>query len=258
VTRLGGENANRLLVQMPGVEDPSRVKRVIQARPSSSCARRSTRRTAGAVHRRHPRGRGRPVRRNLPRASRSCRWRRSARSSIPTNRSTRPDLRLHGGRETAVISGSDLQNAQPSRRVEHTVVSFSLRVGAADRFGNFTREHIGKQMRSCWTGRSIGAGDPAEIRTNGQIEGNFTPRGRRAVLSCAPARCGPHPDAGRAHRRSSLGRDSIREACGRGGSARSSPAFSCWSTTRPRHHAIVALALNMLILFAAMARWGPR
>nr|MCU0253157.1 hypothetical protein [Acidobacteriota bacterium] len=31
VTRLGGENANRLLVQMPGVEDPSRVKRVIQA-----------------------------------------------------------------------------------------------------------------------------------------------------------------------------------------------------------------------------------
>lgn len=59
------------------------------------------------------------------------------------------------------------------------MVSFTLRVNAADRFSRFTRDNINRIMPIVLDNKIKSA--PvirAEIGINGQIEGNFAPRSR--------------------------------------------------------------------------------
>ncbi len=263
VTRLGGENANRLLVQMPGVEDPSRVKRVIQAQAQLEL------RSAFYT----PDGQGPFIAAtkeevaaqlggNVPPGVEILPM--EAERKILDPNQPPPPAQISGYmavEKSAVISGTDLQNAQASQgEWNNTVVSFSLRVGAADRFGNFTRSHIGKQMPIVLDGKIKSAPSiRGEIRTNGQIEGNFTPAEADELslvlrAGALPARIltleertvGP-----------SLGRDSIRDGLR---AAAFGAAFTCLFMLvyykAAGINAILALALNMLILFAAMAQMG--
>ncbi len=263
VTRLGGENANRLLVQMPGVEDPSRVKRVIQAQaqlelrsayyapdgagPFVAATREDVVAQLGG---------------NVPPGVEILPM-KAERKIVDPNQPP-PPAQISGYmavEKTAVITGSDLQTANPTQgEWNNTVVSFGLRVGAADRFGNFTRTHINKQMPIVLDGRIESA--PvirAEIRTSGQIEGSFTwAEADELALTlrsgALPARIltleertvGP-----------SLGRDSIRDGLR---AALLGAAFTCIFMLiyykLAGINAIVALALNMLVLFAAMAQMG--
>ncbi len=263
VTRLGGENRDRILVQMPGVEDPSRVKRVIQAQAQLEL-RSAYYATDGTGPFMAPTrdevlaqlgGRLPPGVEILPHEA--------ERKIVDPNLPPPPaqvDSYMAVER-TAVITGSDLQNAQPSRgEWGNTVVSFTLRVAAADRFGRFTREHINKQMPIVLDGRIKSA--PvirAEITTNGMIEGNFTPAEAEdlslvlragalpaRVLTLEERTVGP-----------SLGRDSIRDGLR---AAAFGAIFTCIFMLVYYNlagvNAIVALGLNMLILFAAMAQMG--
>jgi len=165
--------------------------------------------------------------------------------------------------KTAVISGSDLQNAQASQgEWSNTVVAFSLRVGAADRFGNFNpRAH--RQADADRAGREdqVGAGDPGRD-PHQRPDRRGTSRRRRPTScpwSCAPARCRRILTLEERTVGPSLGRDSIRDGLR---AAAFGALFTCVFMLiyykLAGINAIVALGLNMLILFASMAQMGRR
>jgi len=265
LTRVGGDKSDRILVQLPGVEDPSRVKRVIQTQ-----ARLELRSAYYA-----PDGAGPFVALTreevlsqfggklpvgvevLPVEGKS-----DAAQARPGAEQAAPKIvQWMAVDKTAVITGTDLQDARPSTgEWNQTVVSFALRVSAADRFAKFTREHIGKQMPIVLDGKIRSAPSiRGEISTHGQIEGNFT-RIEADDLSLTlragalPARVttieertvGP-----------SLGRDSI--SAGVRASLIGALAVCAFMLLYYRLsglNALAALAINLLILAAGMAALG--
>jgi preprotein translocase subunit SecD len=270
IQRLGGTQRNRILVELPGVEDPTRVKGLIQTQ-----ARLELR---SAYYRQDGAGPFVAATRDdvvaalggaLPAGVEvlPVLERQESRAPLgqappkPQDAATQRVTSYMAVERASVITGSDLADARRSQgQWGDSVVSFQLQVSAAERFAAFTRANIGRQMPIVLDDKIISAPSiRSEIGMNGQIEGNFTAESSNdlavqlragalpaRVLTIEERTVGP-----------SLGRDSIRSGVR---AALVGAAMVC--TFMLIYYkasgiiAIIALVLNMLILAGGMASVG--
>lgn len=272
VTRLGGKRNDRILVQLPGVEDPSRVKKLIQTQarlelrlayytPDGNGPYRGLNRedVLAQLGGREPQGvEILPIEEKINQDPNSA---LADGSVMPKEEGPRRIAEWIAVEKTSVVTGSDLQDARPtSDQWGQTVVSFTLRVNAADRFSRFTRDNINRIMPIVLDNKIKSA--PvirAEIGTHGQIEGNFTPieaDDLSLVLKAGalPARVNTIEERTVGP---SLGKDSI-DAGVRASliGALLVAVFMLIYYRLSGVNALVALGLNLLILVAAMGAFG--
>ncbi len=257
IQRLGGTQNDRILVELPGVEDPTRVKGIIQTQ-----ARLELRL---AYYR--PDGAG-PFRGGTTEEVVSLLGGQTPPGVdiLPyeeTDKQTlaRTQREFMAVEKASVITGGDLQDARAQRgQFGDTVVGFTLRVGAADRFAKFTRANIGRQMPIVLDDKIISA--PvinSEIGISGQITGGFTPQSAEDLALNLRAGALPARVATIEERTvgPSLGKDSIDD--GIRASLLGSIAVCAFMLIYYRRsgiNAIVALAFNLVILAACMAGFG--
>lgn len=236
--------ADRILVQLPGIDDPKRVKdlikntaflelKLVEAGPSTD---------KDAL---------------LPGYS----------GSVPKSELELVEEKAQAGQrqpnwylvgKTAVITGRDLKNARPSRgQFESSSVSFFLTAPGAEKFGAATGANVGRFLAIILDKRVQSAPRIKErITDNGQIEGTFTPE--EANDLALVLRAGALP-AGLTYLEErtvgpSLGLDSIR----RGISASIAGALLVFIAVvvyyrRAGWNAVLALLLNAILLGGAMA-----
>ncbi len=270
IQRLGGEYRNRILVELPGVEDPTRVKGLIQtqarlelrgayyAPDGSGPFQGATREDVVAAL-----GGALPTGVEvLPVLEQREAENPLAQGAAPQAEPAERQIASYMAVERAsVITGSDLADARRTQgQWGDSVVSFQTQVGAAERFAQFTRANTGRQMPIVLDDKIISA--PVirtEIGMNGQIEGNFTAESANdlavqlragalpaRVLTIEERTVGP-----------SLGRDSIRSGIR---AALIGAAMVCGFMLvyykLSGLNAMLALFLNVLILAGGMASVG--
>jgi len=159
----GREEDHQILVQMPGVDNPERVKELmridarLEIRPVSNPQKFDTKEQAEAAQ------------------------------AGDTNKEVLPykEKQADGTMETgyylvdkgAVIDGSDLREARgvPNQQGFGYYVGFSLKPSGSEKFGTWTGNNIGNYLAVVLNGeiRSV-AVVRSQITDSGQIEGNFT------------------------------------------------------------------------------------
>ena len=158
------QGEDRLLVQLPGVDDPARVKEII----SSTAFLELKEVLAGPA----------PDRQSL---LATVGGRAPDDGEVLTGEGRRLDG-SQGGRDyylvrrSAIVSGRELRTAQRSQdRYGSPAVSFSLINAAADKFERFTGSHIGTNMAIVLDGTVISAPViQGQIRDEGIITGSFS------------------------------------------------------------------------------------
>jgi len=251
IQRHGPAHGHQILLQLPGVEDPERVKNLIRTEsrlelklvesgphPSQEAALQSLGGTLPPD--------------KLIFSSRERRREPGA-----------PAIQYYVVQKASVITGADLRNAQavPSR-TGGTVyeILFSLRPSGADRFYNVTSANIGKQLAIILNDEVKSAPNIKDaIREEGRIEGDFTREEAEDLAltlrsGALPARVtyleertvGP-----------SLGADSIRQgfAASIGGLA-AIVIFMLFYYRLSGVNAVIGLILNLFLLLAALRIFG--
>jgi preprotein translocase subunit SecD len=161
-----GQGEYEILVQLPGVDDPQRVKEII--------------RTTALLELK--------LVEDGPYQSREAAL--SARSGIlppgtellesldvaQDSTATAPIRQWYVVNRIPAITGRDLRNAQPSRdQNNRPIVSFILTTDGARRFGQFTESNIGRPLAVVLDGRIRSVATiQGRIADSGQIEGRFT------------------------------------------------------------------------------------
>lgn len=257
IQRVGSGERDRILVQLPGVENPSRVKRIMQTQ-----ARLELR----LAH--YPEGAGQPV----TGSSRDAVLQQLG-GELPPGVEILPveskdaetgEMVTQGYmavNKTSVVTGSDLQTARVGQdQWGQAAVTFQLRVNAADRFARFTRRNIGKQMPIVLDDKiQTSPVIRDEIGGSGEITGNYTRQ--EAEDLALVLRAGALPaGVNTIEERTvgpSLGRDSIRA-----GVQAALIGFGLVVVFMLIYYklsginAVVALLLNLLLVAAAMASLG--
>lgn len=240
VVQRQGLTGARILIQLPGVEDPDRVKDLIK-----NTARLELRLvTAGPAPTAEALG---PV----PAGSESL-----VENEVEQSGSTRQ--RFFAVQKEAIVSGEELQSAnRTTDQFGRPAVNFNLTSAAGAKFGDFTEANKGKALAIVLDGKVQSAPNIQDkITTNGIITGQFTieeandlsvmlqsgalPAGLRFLEQRV---VGP-----------SLGLDSIRKgmlACAIGGGL--IILFMLVYYKFSGLNAVVALVLNMLFLMALMS-----
>jgi len=248
-----GREDNEILVQLPGEGDPTRAKAVIQAGgqlelrnvvddttyPSEAAALSAH----GGI---------------LPPGTEIVPGR--ADTSSPTQQ---PGQAYYILDRAPIVSGQDLRGANPEPSSQYPgqyQVAFHLSTAAAARFGPFTESHVGRRMaivldHKVYTAPVINS----RIEDSGVIEGNFTQETAQDLALVLRAGALPASIKYLEERTvgPSLGADSIREG------VRASIAslivvmiFLVIYYRLSGVNAVVALALNLIILVAFMAYAG--
>lgn len=251
IQRRGRDEDHQILVQMPGVDDPDRVKALIKGT--------SILELKAVV----PPGQLYPTREAAL---------TSLGGQLPSDREILEINEPRQGRsafqgwyiveKTPIVSGIDLRNAQgvPAQAGIGYNVAFSLKPAGAEKFRIWTGQNVGNLLAIVLDGKIRSAPSiKSEISDNGVIEGNFTQQeaedlGLVLRSGALPARIvyleertvGP-----------SLGADSIRQGL------RASIAglglvmiFMLFYYRVSGINAIVALVLNLVILLAGLAMFG--
>jgi len=237
------QGTNRILVQLPGIDDPKRVKDLIKSTAFLELklvvAGPSSDRASLLV----PHG-----------------------GQIPANMEVVEGAAVPGQREqvwylvqkSAVITGRDLKNARPTQRqLGGHAVSFFLNAAGAEKFGKSTGENVGKQLAIILDKRVKSAPTINErIHDQGEITGSFTPE--EANDLALVLRAGALP-AGLTYLEErtvgpSLGLDSIRK----GVTASIAGALFVFAAVVFYYrlaglNAVLALLLNAILLLGAMA-----
>jgi preprotein translocase subunit SecD len=172
IQRVGGAGSQRILLQLPGVEDPARVKALIQTQAKLEYRMAY-----------YPPGASNPVRGlteedvleqlggTLPPGVEILPLVRRAEEGAQREVSGYMAVQ-----KTSIVTGRDIADARRSvDQFQQPVVSFRLKVDTASRFAVHTRNNIGKIMPVVLDGRILS--DPviqSEIGANGQISGRFT------------------------------------------------------------------------------------
>jgi preprotein translocase subunit SecD len=242
------EGENRIVVQLPGVDDPRRVKDIIK----STAFLELKLVNAGPVS---------------DRAALLA----SSGGQVP------PDAEVVEGNSTdqdptspkvyyllqrvAAVTGRDIKNARPSQdQNNRPAVSFSLKADGAAKFDKVTGANIGKQLAIVLDNRVQSAPRiDGRISDSGIITGNFTPE--RANDLALILRSGALP-AGLVYLEErtvgpSLGLDSIKK----GVTAALLGALLVFVTMvvyyrRSGFNAVLALILNAIILLGVLAQFG--
>jgi preprotein translocase subunit SecD len=154
-----GLGENQILVQLPGVDDPSRVRQIMQE--------------TGMLEIRQAFGNAYPTQQDAQTAAASLPDAVVLPGQLLKNGSS-------GGNEfyvvsrSAIVAGTDIRSATPatSQASGTDIVQFTLTADAGRRFGQFTAANIGNELAVVLNGkvRSV-ANIRDEIRDSGQIEG---------------------------------------------------------------------------------------
>jgi preprotein translocase subunit SecD len=243
---------NRIVVQLPGVDDPNRVRNLIKN-------------TAFLEFR---------IVRSGPFPDRQ-----TALASF-NNRQIPPDVEIMQEDErdpadpTKIVStvywavgkertvtGRDLKNARPSRgRLNEPIVEFSLNPQGAEKFANLTGSNIGKPLAIVLDGKVVSAPRiNAKIRDNGIIEGGFTEDSAQDLATVLRSGALPASITYLEERTvgPSLGRDSIEKGvlAGLVGTALV-VLYMLIIYNLSGLNAVLALALNIVLLFGGLAAFN--
>jgi preprotein translocase subunit SecD len=150
------QGSARILVQVPGLQDTAQLKKLI-----GKTARLS-------FHEVHP----------------SISAEEAKQTRVPPGYRIYPSLDREGGegtlllRETPVVRGDELTGAQPAfdQRTNEPVISFTFNNAGARKFGNFTKDHVGRPFAIVLDDQVISAPVIREpiLGGSGQISGNFS------------------------------------------------------------------------------------
>lgn len=243
----GKEEDHQILLQMPGVDNPERVKELLKV-----TARLEIRPATGQKF--------------------DTKEQAEATIAGDTNKEVLPnrEKKTDGTSDTgwyivdkaAVINGSDLREARgvPNQQGFGYYVGFSLKPGGSEKFGTWTENNIGNYLAVVLENeiRSV-AVVRNKITDSGQIEGNFTPQ--QAEDLGLVLRSGALP-AGITYIEErtvgpSLGADSIRQ-----GVVASLVGLALVIITMLFYYrfsgmnAVLSLVLNLIIMLAGMAIFG--
>ena len=245
------QGKDRIVLQLPGVDDPARVKEII----------RTTAQLQFRIVEGNPGSDADSVMNSLP---------ANVRGEVDILPGTREDelgraagTQYYAIRKTVPVSGRDLKTARVQKgRIGEPVIGFSLTPEGAPKFGDLTRNNIRKQLAIVLDNRVVSA--PvinSEITDDGVIEGSFTQQ--QASDLALILRSGSLPASlTTLEERTvgpSLGRDSIRQ-----GMFASILGFALIVVAVILYYrgagvnAIVALLLNLVILLGLMAWFGAK
>jgi len=263
IQRHGAQSSHQILVQMPGIQDPERVKELLKAESKlelvrvvgpSSPAPHATYNTeqealsslGGSVP---------PSRRVLPYTPRNEPT-TAAGNNAPEAEKQKQWVVVES---PAVVDGSELRNAsaiQSGAGSSDYQISFSLKPGGAEKFGAWTGANINAYMGVVLNDevKSI-AYIKGQIFDQGEISGNFTKQSADDLALILKSGALPAPIEYQEERTvgPSLGADSIRSG------VKASVygllfvvAFILFYYRGAGVNAVVALLLNMLLMLAAL------
>jgi preprotein translocase subunit SecD len=262
----GAQSAHQILLQMPGVQDPERVKSILQGEsrlelvhvigpPSPSPATtytteaEATQSLGGAVP---------PNRKVLPYQERV-----EPNANGATDQTQKPKQWVVV-EVPAIIDGSELRNASAigaqGGRSEDYEINFSLKKAGADKFGAWTGAHINEYMGVVLNGevRSI-AFIKSQIYDQGQITGRFSQKSAEDLALTLRSGALPAPIEYLEERTvgPSLGQDSIR--AGVNASLVGLGLVVLFMLLYYRGsgiNAVLALLLNMTLMLAGLIMFG--
>src|SRR5581483_11374025 len=148
------QGSDRILVQVPGLQDTSQLKDLI-----GKTARLS-------FHEVHP----------------TISVEEARKTRVPTGYRIYPGSDREEGdqllRETPVVRGDELKSAQPAfdQRTNEPIISFTFNGSGARKFGEFTKDHVGRPFAIVLDDKVISAPVIREpiLGGSGQISGNFS------------------------------------------------------------------------------------
>lgn len=156
------QGTDRILIQFPGLKDTKELKKLIGETAKLT------------FHEVHP----------------SLSADEAKMTSIPTGFKIYPSDKSEGGgeyllREQPVVQGADLADAQPGfdSRTGEPVINFRFNQIGARKFGNFTKDHVGRPFAIVLDDKVISAPVIREpiLGGSGQISGNFTVEGTNTL-----------------------------------------------------------------------------
>src|SRR5579885_1157131 len=155
IQRVGDD---RILVELPGIDDPERVKALIGKTAKMTCQRVDP--TASVEDARH--GKVPPGDELL--------------QGAPDPRNPNAPTQYYVVRRRVMVSGDTLTDAQPTFNQNQPVVSFKFDAIGARRFADATRQNVGKPFAIVLDNRVISAPNIKEpiLGGAGIIEGSFT------------------------------------------------------------------------------------
>ncbi|HKV07027.1 MAG TPA: protein translocase subunit SecD [Thermoanaerobaculia bacterium] len=159
------------------------------------------------------------------------------------------------------VTGRDLKNARPSLgQFRDPIVEFSLSPTGAEAFSKLTGDNVGSGLAIVLDGRVVSAPRiNSQIRDNGLIEGNFTQQEAQDLSTVLKSGALPAGITTLEERTvgPSLGRDSIESGLKAGliGTALV-VLYMLVIYNLSGLNAVIALALNVLLLFGGMAGFG--
>jgi preprotein translocase subunit SecD len=261
----GAETSHQILLQMPGVQDPERVKDILKGEsrlelvhvvsPPNPSPAMTYATEQEAVASLNSGGTVPPNRKVLPYSE------RIERTEDP---SQQPQKRWVVVETPAIIDGSELRNATatPSQggRADDFEINFSLKKSGADKFGAWTGSHINEYMGVVLNGevKSV-AFIRSQIFDSGQISGRFTKNSAEDLALTLRSGALPAPIEYLEERTvgPSLGADSIRAG------VRASlvglalvVVFMLIYYRGSGVNAVVALILNMILMLAGLIVFG--
>jgi len=155
------------------------------------------------------------------------------------------------------VTGRDLSNARPGQgQFGQPIVEFTLKPAGADAFGELTGKNVGSGLAIVLDGRVVSAPVVnSRISDRGQIEGGFTAKSAQDLSTVLRSGALPASITYLEERTvgPSLGRDAIRDGLRAGllGTALVMLAMAAYYHLSGMN-AILALVLNVLILFGGM------
>src|SRR5262245_14815150 len=244
---------HRILVQLPGVDDPERVRRLIKS-------------TAFLEFRvvRFPKGGGGVNTREEILANYG--------GQIPDDVEILEGDRLDDSKNVIgkiyyavekrrTVTGRDLANAKPGQgQFNQPVVEFTLKPQGAEAFGEMTGKNVGSGLAIVLDGRVITAPVlKSRISDRGQIEGSFTQQEVQDLVTTLRSGSLPASITYLEERTvgASLGRDAIRDGLRAGIVGTLLVVLTMLVYYRLSGvNAVTALILNIIILFGGMAAFG--
>jgi preprotein translocase subunit SecD len=261
----GAQTSHQILLQMPGVQDPERVKEILKGEsrlelvhvisPPNPAPAATYATEAEAIASLNSAGTVPPNRKVLPYSE------RIEKTEDPNQQREKRWVLVE---TPAIIDGSELRNATatPSAggRADDYEINFSLKKGGADKFGAWTGAHVNEYMGVVLNGevKSV-AYIRSQIFDSGQISGRFTQQSAEDLALTLRSGALPAPIEYLEERTvgPSLGADSIRAG------VRASVVglalvvvFMLFYYRGSGVNAVVALILNMILMLAGLIVFG--
>jgi preprotein translocase subunit SecD len=261
----GAQTSHQILLQMPGVQDPERVKEILKGEsrlelvhvvsPPSPSPASTYSSEAEAIASLNSAGTVPPNRKVLPYSE------RIEKTEDPNQQRQKRWVVVE---IPAIIDGSELRNASaiPAQggRADDYEINFSLKKSGADKFGAWTGSHINEYMGVVLNGevKSV-AFIKSQIFDSGQITGRFTKQSAEDLALTLRSGALPAPIEYLEERTvgPSLGNDSIR--AGVNASLVGLALVVVFMLIYYRGsgvNAVVALLLNMILMLAGLIVFG--